>query len=107
MTIGGGVHPWSLPSELDTEALSGHVPPAIAQVLVKRGFDTPQKLSLLLDPPHKLPYDPLRISGMDVALRRLDAAVNNGERVGVFGDFDVDGITGTAIKHRLLLEPLQ
>ena len=97
MTIGGGVHPWSLPSALDTEALSGHVPPAIAQVLVKRGFDTPQKLSVLLDPPHKLPYDPLRISGMDVALKRLDAAVNNGERVGVFGDFDVDGITGTAI----------
>jgi len=34
---------------------------------------------------------------MDTALRRLYSAVNNGERVGVFGDFDVDGITGTAI----------
>ena len=44
-----------------------------------------------------MPYDPLRITGMDIALRRLYAAVNNGERVGVFGDFDVDGITGTAI----------
>ena len=41
--------------------------------------------------------DPLRIAGMDVALHRLYSAVNNGERVGVFGDFDVDGITGTAI----------
>jgi single-stranded-DNA-specific exonuclease len=73
------------------------VPPAIAQVLVKRGIDTPQALNLLLDPPHKLPYDPLRISGMDIALKRLYAAVNNQERVGIFGDFDVDGITGTAI----------
>ena len=97
MTIGGGVHPWSLPSAVDTGALSGHVPPAIAQVLVKRGIDTPQALNLLLDPPHKLPYDPLRISGMDIALKRLYAAVNNQERVGIFGDFDVDGITGTAI----------
>ena len=73
------------------------MPPAIAQVLARRGIDTPQKLNALIDPPHKLPYDPLRITGMDIALRRLYAAVNNGERVGVFGDFDVDGITGTAI----------
>lgn len=97
MTISGGVHPWSLPSVLDTAALSGHVPPAIAQVLTKRGIDTPQKLNSLLDPPHRLPYDPLRIAGMDTALRRLHSAVNNREQVGVFGDFDVDGITGTAI----------
>ena len=73
------------------------MPPAIAQVLARRGIDTPQKLNALIDPPHKLPYDPLRITGMDIALRRLYAAVNNGERVGAFGDFDVDGITGTAI----------
>ena len=73
------------------------MPPAIAQVLARRGIDTPQKLNALIDPPHKLPYDPLRITGMGIALRRLYAAVNNGERVGVFGDFDVDGITGTAI----------
>ncbi len=97
MTTSGGEHPWSLPTTLQANALSGHVPPAIAQVLARRGIDTPQKLSALIDPPHKLPYDPLRITGMGIALRRLYAAVNNGERVGVFGDFDVDGITGTAI----------
>ena len=97
MNIGEGEHPWSLPADLETDALSGHVPPAIARVLVRRGIDTPQRLSALLDPPHKLPYDPLRITGMDIALKRLYAAVNNGERVGIFGDFDVDGITGTAI----------
>jgi len=97
VTTSGGAHPWSLPATLQTDALSGHVPPAIAQVLARRGIDTPQKLSTLIDPPHKLPYDPLRITGMDIALRRLYTAINNGERVGVFGDFDVDGITGTAI----------
>lgn len=97
MTIAGGEISWSLPSALHANGLSGQVPPAIAQVLVKRGFDTPQKLAALLDPPHRLPYDPLRIAGMDTALQRLYAAVNAKERVGVFGDFDVDGITGTAI----------
>lgn len=97
MTTARGEQTWSLPSALDANGLSEHVPPAIAQVLVNRGLDTPQKLANLLDPPHRLPYDPLRISGMDTALKRLYAAVNAGERVGVFGDFDVDGITGTAI----------
>ena len=91
MTIGEGEHPWSLPARLETDALSGHVPPAIAQVLVRRGIDTPQRLSALVDPPHKLPYDPLRLTGMDIALKRLYAAVNNGERVGIFGDLMLTG----------------
>lgn len=97
MTIAGGARSWSLPPALDANGLSGRVPPAIAKVLVKRGIDTPQKLSALIDPPHRLPYDPLRIAGMDTALRRLYGAVNAREHVGVFGDFDVDGVTGTAI----------
>jgi len=86
-----------MPSAMAANGLSGHVPSAIAQVLVKRGIDTLDKLNTLLDPPHRLPYDPLRIAGMDTALKRLYAAVNAKEHVGVFGDFDVDGITGTAI----------
>lgn len=97
MAIRDGINSWSLPSILNITALAEHVPPPIAQVLMKRGIDTLQKLNILLDPPHMLPYDPLRISGMDVALRRLYLAITNQERVGVFGDFDVDGITGTAI----------
>lgn len=97
MDISGDAHPWALPTTVDISALSGHVPDAIAQVLVKRDIDTPQKLNALLNPPYRLPYDPLRISGMDIAIKRLYAAGSKGERVGVFGDFDVDGITGTAI----------
>ena len=97
MTNGDSEHSWSLPPILDISALAEQVPTAIAQILAKRGIDTTQKLNALVDPPHKLPYDPLRISGMDIALRRIYSAINNQERVGVFGDFDVDGITGTAI----------
>ncbi len=64
---------------------------------MRRGIDTSEKLRLFFDPPHRLPYDPLRLAGMDTALRRLYRAVNSEEHVGVFGDFDVDGITGAAI----------
>ncbi len=86
-----------MPSDLDTKALFGHVPQPIAQLLVKRGISTPQQLKVFLVPAHTLPYDPMRITGMETALKRLYSAVKDGERVGVFGDFDVDGITGTAI----------
>ncbi|MEK7814897.1 MAG: single-stranded-DNA-specific exonuclease RecJ, partial [Chloroflexota bacterium] len=74
-----------------------YLPPAVARVLVNRGIDTAAKLQLFLHPPHRLPYDPVRLPGMDQALQRLHQAVNRGEKVGIFGDFDVDGVTGTAI----------
>ena len=66
-------------------------------MLLRRGIDTSEQLRLFLDPPHRLPYDPLRLSSMDQALQRLYRAVNQNEQVGIFGDFDVDGMTGTAI----------
>lgn len=97
MNTGERGHPWSLPSGIATDALVGHVPPAIALILAKREIDTPEKLRTFLVPPHKLPHEPLRITGMEIALKRLYSAVKNHEKVGVFGDFDVDGITGTAI----------
>ncbi len=40
---------------------------------------------------------PMETSGMNLAVERINAAIASGERVGVFGDFDVDGLTGAAI----------
>ena len=88
---------WQLPPPVAVDPLVPRVPPPVAQFLIRRGIDTPQKLDAFLNPPHKLPYDPLRLPGMDAAVRRLYKAVNEQERVGIFGDFDVDGVTGTAI----------
>ena len=66
-------------------------------MLVRRGIDTAEKLRFFLEPPHRLPYDPQRMTGMDRAVARLYRAVRSTETVGIFGDFDVDGVTGTAI----------
>jgi single-stranded-DNA-specific exonuclease len=66
-------------------------------MLLHRGIDSPEKLRLFLEPPHTLPHSPLRLAGMDLALQRLYRAIGQGERVGIFGDFDVDGVAGTAI----------
>ncbi len=82
---------------------AGGAPPALARVLENRGIFDEQQLRFFLQPPHRLPYCPLRLSGMEPALRRLLQAVempqsvNGPTRVGIVGDFDVDGITGAAI----------
>lgn len=95
---------WNLPLEANSGALPAGIPGPIVQVLLNRGINSAAKLTFLLDPPHKLPYNPLRLSGMDLALQRLYQAIERHETVGVFGDFDVDGITGTAIVSEGLQE---
>ncbi|PKB65244.1 MAG: single-stranded-DNA-specific exonuclease RecJ [SAR202 cluster bacterium Io17-Chloro-G2] len=88
---------WDLFDLPASHSLPDGVPGAVAQVLLRRGLDTAEKLRLFLNPPQKLPYDPQRMMGMDRAVPRLYQAVTKGEKVGIFGDFDVDGVTGTAI----------
>ena len=93
----GGAKRWDLPPPVQDHSLPSHLPTAIAKLLVHRGVDSAEKLRIFLDPPQRLPYDPLRLAGMDQALRRIYQAINQQEPVGIFGDFDVDGVTGTAI----------
>jgi len=88
---------WKLAPPVEPHNLPSDLPAPVAQILLGRGIDTAEKLRFFLEPPQRLPYDPLRLAGMDRALGRLHRAVNRKEKVGVFGDFDVDGITGTAI----------
>ena len=95
--MAGGAKRWDLPPPVADHSLPSGLPPAIAKVLVRRGIDSAEKLRMFLDPPQRLPYDPLRLAGVDWALQRIYQAINHQELVGIFGDFDVDGVTGTAI----------
>ncbi len=88
---------WSLPQSVSDHSLPAELPQAAIKVLLGRGIDTAEKLRAFFDPPHRLPYDPLRLQGMEAALKRLYQAINQQEVVGIFGDFDLDGVTGTAI----------
>ena len=84
-------------------ALVGDFPQAIVKVLLARGIVTAEQFRFFLQPPHRLPYSPLRLSGMEMALQRLVRMMSaepdrvGSQTVGIVGDFDVDGITGTAI----------
>ncbi|WP_461829270.1 single-stranded-DNA-specific exonuclease RecJ [Aquifex sp.] len=71
-----------------------------AQILVNRGFE--EGVELLLEP--KLSRIPgySRIPGIGEAVERIKKAIKGGEKIILFGDYDVDGITGTSILYSVL-----
>ena len=78
------------------------VPELLARVLAGRGVEA-DEVQAYLDPAirHLLP-DPHTLTGMDVASARLAHAVEQNERVAIFGDYDVDGATSSALLCRYL-----
>lgn len=78
------------------------LPEAVGQVLAGRGA-SPQDAARVLDPTLKdwLP-DPSIFKDMDTAAARLVRAVQSGEKIVIFGDYDVDGATSAAVLIRFL-----
>lgn len=67
------------------------------RVCVLRGFDTSESIQQYLTPRLGNLKDPFSIRDMDRAIARLALALEQKERVRIFGDYDVDGTTGTAL----------
>jgi single-stranded-DNA-specific exonuclease len=76
-------------------AVGGH--PIVADILWRRGLTTPEAARAFLDPDQYRPMPPGELPGMAEAVARLRAAIANGERICVWGDFDVDGQTSTSL----------
>jgi single-stranded-DNA-specific exonuclease len=76
------------------------VGPVVAQVLLNRGLHQADSARRFLDSPLTGLHPPERLPGIRAAAERLDAAVRAGRRICVYGDYDADGITGTALLWR-------
>jgi single-stranded-DNA-specific exonuclease len=98
---------WSLapPQPLLAEQLAQTLglSPLLAQCLLNRGVSDPARISDFLEPRLKQLADPFLLPNMDAAVTRLLRAREQGERLVIFGDYDVDGVASTA----LLLEVLR
>ncbi|MBF0618976.1 MAG: single-stranded-DNA-specific exonuclease RecJ [Candidatus Omnitrophica bacterium] len=79
-----------------------NVHPVIAQILLNRGINDPVIAASFLKPDLARLYDPFLLKDMDKAVSRLKQAVASGENVLVYGDYDVDGVTATAVVFRML-----
>lgn len=99
---------WLLPETVDQQAasLAGELGlhPLPARILLHRGFKTPEAASAFLsDKLADLP-DPFRMKGMAAAVERLTRALRTGEKITLYGDYDVDGVCSTSLLALFLRE---
>lgn len=73
------------------------IEPLVADLLWRRGIRTPESLQRFLEPSLDQLHDPFLLKGMDEAVRVLAEACAAGARIVVSGDYDVDGITSSAL----------
>lgn len=73
---------------------------SIAEMLLKRGVDNFEDAKTFFRPLLSQLHDPYLMKDMDKAIERLSSAINNKEKVLIFGDYDVDGTTAVALTYR-------
>jgi single-stranded-DNA-specific exonuclease len=76
--------------------------PMMAQCLLNRGLSDQPQMARFLEPRLRQLSDPFLLPDMDRAVERLFRARDRGERVVIFGDYDVDGVTSTALLTEVL-----
>ncbi|MGA2508397.1 MAG: single-stranded-DNA-specific exonuclease RecJ [Chitinispirillaceae bacterium] len=78
------------------------IPHAGARILVGRNITDAEACRSFFSPSLASLYDPFLMSDMEKAVARITAAISKKEKIVVYGDYDVDGITGTAMLMRVL-----
>ncbi len=74
-----------------------HVPESIARILIARGVHTFDEARDYFRPQLDRLYDPFLMDDMARATERIERAIREGERITIYGDYDVDGTTSTAM----------
>ncbi|MBB6729354.1 single-stranded-DNA-specific exonuclease RecJ [Cohnella zeiphila] len=86
------------------EALAAELklPPLVARLLASRGLTEPEDARRFLYGGSEGFHDPYRMKGMAEAVERIRRALRDREKIRVYGDYDADGVTSTALMIRLL-----
>ena len=93
---------WTLkpiPDSQKVNALSKdlNVDPLVAYLLVQRGIETFEEAKSFFRPSLEELHDPFLMKDMDKAVDRVQKAIENGENILIYGDYDVDGTTSVAL----------
>jgi len=91
---------WKIPTysdEINCAFADAGYTTLLAAVLQARGIDTPEKARDFLQHSEDFAYDPMLLEDMDKAVKRVELAIEKGEKVAVYGDYDVDGITSSCL----------
>ncbi len=96
---------WIVPPQITPEADSAleKFPPLLRQILFNRGYATDADARAFLNGKPNFNTDPFQMIGVRTAVERIQYAIQHNEPIAIYGDYDVDGVTATA----LLVETLQ
>lgn len=87
----------SHPERAERLARALSVSPVVGQLLINRGVEDPAAASMFLRTQLDHLHDPFLLREMHKAVDRLQRALRDNEQILVFGDYDVDGVTGTSL----------
>lgn len=91
---------WKFPPEISVDASlieKAFGSELLAKLLVRRGLKTPELAGKFLDPAQYIATSPMELPNIDRALERIEKAIDSQEKITVFGDYDVDGVTATSV----------
>jgi single-stranded-DNA-specific exonuclease len=88
----------------EAEALSRKIgiSPILCKLLIQRGLKSEAEVQRFFNPQLKELLDPLLMEDMDKAVDRINSAIENNERILVYGDYDADGTTAVALVYNFL-----
>lgn len=94
----------SIPTKEQIKDLSNklNLNPYLTTILIQRGIDTVEKAKEYFRPSFDQLHDPFLMKDMDVAVERLKKALDQKEKILVYGDYDVDGTTAVAVVYNYL-----
>jgi single-stranded-DNA-specific exonuclease len=98
---------WVLCDDIDKDKIENYaqmlnVPPMISRILLNRGIDTLEKAKLFFRGKMENLYDPFLLADMEKAVNRIIKAILHKEKILIYGDYDVDGITSVSMLYLLL-----
>lgn len=74
----------------------------LATILINRGIIEEDKIRKFLEPTREDFYDPFLMPDMEIAINRIIDAMNKKEKIMIYGDYDVDGITSISVLQKFL-----
>lgn len=76
----------------------------LAQILINKGITEEKEIEIFLNPKRENFYDPFLMPDMEKAINRIIKAIQSKEKILIYGDYDVDGITSTTVLKKFLEE---
>ena len=89
-------------NEIERIEKSFNISKLVASIIAGKGLKTDEEIEVFLHPKRTDFHNPFLMPDMEKAANRIVEAIKNNEKVAIYGDYDVDGITSSTVLHRFL-----